>query len=175
MKNLKFYLGNGQIVKDKTVVPLAKRYLDKARNSLVTMRILTELKDKKIKEKLNVSEEYDPDEWVAVIGYYAMYSAALALLAKTGFKSKNHAATIIFLEDYFVKKKILDNSTLLSLKDALLQKEEVEKLSDARQKREIAQYSVTKKTTKEISEKIEKDAYDFVNKCEEILKNPFTS
>ena len=48
--------------------------------------------------------------------------------------------------------------------------EEIEKLSDARHKREIAQYSITKQTTKSIAEKIKKDAYDFINKCEEIVK-----
>jgi uncharacterized protein (UPF0332 family) len=40
-----------------------------------------------------------------------------------------------------------------------------------RQKREIAQYSITKQTTKAIAEKIKKDAYDFINKCEEVLEN----
>ena len=56
------------------------------------------------------------------------------------------------------------------LKSAMFHKEEIEKLSDARHKREIAQYSITKQTTKSIAEKIKKDAYDFVNKCEEIIK-----
>ena len=48
-------------------------------------------------------------------------------------------------------------------------KKELEKLSEARHKREIAQYSVTKKTTKDIAEKIRKDAYDFVNKVDSIF------
>ena len=42
--------------------------------------------------------------------------------------------------------------------------------SDARHKREIAQYSITKQTTKDIAEKIKKDSYDFINKCEERIK-----
>ena len=37
--------------------------------------------------------------------------------------------------------------------------------------REIAQYSITKQTTKTIAEKIKKDAYDFIDKCEEIVES----
>lgn len=170
MNKIKFYLNKGQIVEDPTIKPLAKRYLDKAKNNLVTMKILSDLNNKKTRDSLEIPSDYDPNEWVAITGYYAMYSSALALLAKIGFKSKNHLATLLALEEYFVKKKILDQTTLSTLKDALFQKNEIEKLSDARHKREIAQYSITKKTTKEIAEKIKKDAYDFVNRCEEILQ-----
>jgi uncharacterized protein (UPF0332 family) len=99
-----------------------------------------------------------------------MYTSALALLAKIGFKSKNHTATLVFLEEFFVKKKLLDDISLSLLKNAMMQKEEIEKLSEARHKREIAQYSITKQTTKDIAEKIKKDAYDFINKCDNILK-----
>lgn len=95
---------------------------------------------------------------------------ALDLLAKIGYKSKNHAATLLVLEELFVKKKMLDQETLAILKKAMLHKEEIEKLSDARHKREIAQYSITKETTKTIAEKIKQDAYEFVEKCETILE-----
>jgi len=56
------------------------------------------------------------------------------------------------------------------LKSAIFHKEEIERLSDVRHKRKIAHYSITKQTTKTIAEKIKKDAYDFINKCEEIMK-----
>ena len=69
-----------------------------------------------------------------------------------------------------VKKKILDEEILTLLKSAMFHKEEIEKLSDARHKREIAQYSITKQTTKAIAEKIKKDAYDFIDKCEKIIE-----
>ena len=35
----------------------------------------------------------------------------------------------------------------------------------------MVQYSVTKQTIKSIVEKIKKDAYDFVDKCEEVIEN----
>jgi len=90
--------------------------------------------------------------------------------SKIGIRSKNHTATLFILDKYFVKKKHLEKADLLLIKNALFQKEEIEKLSDARHKREIAQYSITKGTTKSIAEKIITDAYDFVNKVEEIIE-----
>jgi len=53
----------------------------------------------------------------------------------------------------------------------VFQKEELEKLSEARHKREIAQYSVTKHTTEEIAKKIKQDAYEFVDKVGIIIES----
>ncbi|MBI4116417.1 HEPN domain-containing protein [Candidatus Pacearchaeota archaeon] len=170
MKKIEFYLKEGQVARDKTVANLSQKYLDKAKNNLITMKILFELNDKKARDSLKIPRDYDSNEWVVIAGYYAMYAAALALLAKIGFRSKNHAATLIILEEYFVKKKHLDETDFTLIKNAQFQKEEIEKISDARHKREIAQYSITKETTRSIAEKIIADAYDFVNKVEEIIK-----
>ena len=170
-KEVNFYLKNRQIVKDKNVVSLSGRYLEKAKNNLLTMGILSEIQqNREIRDLLKIPSYYTSDEWVVITGYYAMYTAALALLAKAGFRSKNHAATLLMLEEHFVKKKHLDEKDLLLIKNAQFQREEIENLSEARYKREIAQYSVTKQTTKNIAEKIKKDSYDFVNKVELILQ-----
>jgi uncharacterized protein (UPF0332 family) len=170
MKAINFYLKRGQVVKDNSYKNLSKNFLEKARYNLITMSVLSDLnKNKKIRSALNLSEDYDSNEWVVICGYYAMYSAALALIAKAGFRSKNHTATLIVLDEFFVKKNLLDNSSLSLLKHAIFKREEVEKLTEARNKREIAQYGITKETTRTIAENIKKDAYDFVNKCEEIL------
>ncbi len=170
IKPIKFYLKRELLIKDKSVKRLANEYLTKAKNNLITLKILDELQsDKPFRKKLNIPEDYSTYEWVVITGYYAMYSAAISLLAKIGYRSKNHTATLCVLEEFFVKKKILDEDALILLKSAMFQKEEIEKLSDARHKREIAQYSITKQTTKSIAEKIKKDAYDFINKCEKII------
>lgn len=170
ISNIKQLVRQGYISKDDSVKNLSQKYLQKARNNLITMNILSEINtNKKARDLLKIPQNYSTDEWVVIAGYYAMYSAALALLAKVGFKSKNHTATLIILEGYFIKKKRLDEKDLLLIKNAFFQKEEIEKLSDARHKREIAQYSVTKQTTKEIADRIKQDAYNFINKCEEIL------
>ena len=170
-RSIKFYIKRELLIKDVTVKRLANEYLAKAKNNLITLKILDELQnDKEFRKKYNIPNNYSTYEWVVITGYYAMYTAAISLLAKIGYRSKNHTATLCVLEEFFVKKKILDEDILLLLKSAMFHKEEIEKLSDARHKREIAQYSITKQTTKSIAEKIKKDAYDFVNKCEEIIK-----
>ena len=171
MRAVDWYIKQGQLSKDSSYKNLANKFLQKSRQNLVTMSILSELNDnKKARDLLKTPKDYDPNEWVVITGYYAMYTAAISLLAKIGYRSKNHTATLCVLEEFFVKKKILNEDVLMLLKSAMFHKEEVEKLSDARHKREIAQYSITKQTTKSIAEKIKEDAYEFVNKCEEIIK-----
>jgi len=171
MQAVNWYIKQGQLSKDNSYKNLANKFLQKARQNLVTMSILSELNDnKQARELLKIPKDYDSNEWIVISGYYAMYTAAISLLAKIGYRSKNHTATLCVLEEFFVKKRILDQDTLTLLKSAMFHKEEVEKLSDARHKREIAQYSITKQTTKSIAEKIKKDAYYFVNKCEEIIQ-----
>src|SRR3989344_8675304 len=171
IRSIKFYIRRELLIKDDSAKRLTNEYLSKAKNNIITLRILDELQnDKEFRKKYNIPTDYSTYEWVVITGYYAMYTAAISLLAKIGYRSKNHTATLCVLEELFVKKKILDEDILLLLKSAMFHKEEVEKLSDARHKREIAQYSITKQTTKSIAEKIKKDAYDFVNKCEEIIK-----
>ena len=170
MRAIEWYVKQGQLAKDNSYKSLANKFLQKARQNLITMSLLSELNDnKKVRDLLKAPKDYDSNEWVVITGYYAMYTATLSLLAKAGYRSKNHTATLSVLEELFVKKKILDSDSLLLLKSALFHKEEIEKLSDARHKREIAQYSITRQTTKDIAEKIKKDAYDFINKCEEII------
>ena len=170
MNKIEFYVKNKQIMKDETVKSKYQNYLNKAKNTLAVLDALDKLENSsKAKKLLNIPESFDCIEWVVITGYYAMYTSALALLAKIGFRSKNHTATLLVLDEFFVKKKLMDSKLLLTLKNALFQKEEIEKLSEARHQREIAQYTITKQTTKNIAEKIKKDSYDFVNKVELIL------
>jgi uncharacterized protein (UPF0332 family) len=170
-KDVRRLIEQGFIARDSTVKNLALKYLQKARNNLITMSLLSEVNvNKKVRDLLKIPSEYNSDEWVVICGYYAMYASALALIAKLGYRSKNHSATIAVLEESFIRKKILTKEDVDVLKKAMLQKEEIEKLSEARHKREIAQYSVTKQTTKEIAESIKKDAYQFINKVESIIR-----
>ncbi len=172
MRAVNWYLKRGQLVKDNSYTALAVKFLQKARQNLITMSLLSELNDnKKARDLLKTPKDYDSNEWVVIAGYYAMYTAAISLLAKIGFRSRNHTATLCVLEEFFVKNKVLSGDILTSLKSAMFYKEEIEKLSDAKHKREIAQYSITKQTTKAIAEKIKKDAYSFIDKCETIIES----
>ncbi len=173
MKNkINELIKKGKIARDESIKGLSYKYLMKAKNNLTTMRLLFEFNsNNKLRDYLKIEEIYTSDEWIVICGYYSMYSSALALLAKIGFKSRNHTATLIVLEEYFVKKKILDEKIYQTLKNVFLKKEELKKISEVKDKREIAQYSATKKTTAEIVREVMVEAYDFVNKIEEILDN----
>ncbi len=172
MQTIKFFIKKGQLAKDKTIISKSKNFLNKARKNIEVLDALDKLNNSsKAREMLKISGDFDSSEWIVITGYYAMYTAALALIAKLGFRSKNHIATLLVLEEYFVKKKILDEGSYLTLRNAVFQKQEIETISEAKHKREIAQYSITKQTTKDIAQKIKTDTYFFVNKCEEILEN----
>ena len=63
---------------------------------------------------------------------------------------------------WFIKKGLLiKDKTIKNLAKLFLNK--------ARNHREIAQYSVTKKTTKDITEETKKDAHKFVDRMEEVF------
>ena len=101
MKTIEFYLRSGQVVRDKSIISKANTFLKKARNNLVTLDLLSKLNDsKKARDLLEIPKDYDSNEWVVITGYYAMYASALALLAKIGFRSKNHTATLLVLDEF---------------------------------------------------------------------------
>lgn len=162
------FLRREQLVSDPTAKSLAEPYLKKSRANLVTMEILSNSENHK--DILAIPKDHSMDEWVVVTAYYAMYMSALSLLAQLGYKSKSHTATVVALEEFFVKKKLLDKAHLDNLKDLHVKKEEVSMLREVKDRREIAQYSVTKKTTKDLAEKTKIDARAFVDRVEEIFE-----
>jgi uncharacterized protein (UPF0332 family) len=145
-------------------------YLEKARSNLVTMRLLWKLlDDKDARERLVVPAWYDPSEWVVICGYYAMYLAAAAILARVNYRSSNHTATIAALDELFVKKNMLEPYYLKMLEQAHLERKWVEHLVVARKYREIAQYSAQRTTSREIALIQTKNADAFVQRIEELL------
>jgi len=168
---IKDYLKNKSLIKDPTVRALSERYLLKAKSNIITTSILFDIGlNLELKKSLNIPKEYSSDEWVVVSSYYAMYAAALALLAKIGYKSSNHSATILAMETFFVKKELIDHEYLAMLKNAHITQNEVQELANAKDDREIAQYSVTKATVHSLAEVSKKNAFSFVQKVEELLK-----
>ena len=162
------FIKRGDLVKDEAAKALSKAYLEKAKTNIITMELLS--KAKAFKDALSLPADYSSDEWVIVAAYYSMYLAALSLLAKLGFRSKNHTATSAALEEFFIKRKLLDSSYLSILEKVRLKKEEIETLREAKDRREIAQYSVTKKLAAELAEETKQDAHKFVDKVEETLE-----
>jgi uncharacterized protein (UPF0332 family) len=170
-RGINWYLKKELIVKTPFIGRLSSKYLEKARYNLVTMSLLFELDGNlEVRKLLNIPIDYETYEWVVVSGYYAMYMAALAALAKVNYRSKNHSATIVALDTFFVQKKLLEEKYLKMLENVKLGKEQLENLELARERREIAQYSVTKETTEELAHKTKAGAYDFVDRIEELIE-----
>ncbi len=169
-KNIDWFIQEGLLVKTPFIQRLVPRFIEKAKNNLITLSILFDLhSNKEARDVLNVPEDYDPNEWVAACAYYAMYMAASAALAKISYKSKNHTATVLALETFFVKKQLLEENYLKMIEKAQLEKRYIDNLNLARDRREIAQYSVTKETTRRIAEEIRENAYKFVERIEKLI------
>ena len=166
------YLKNKSLIKISSVKLLSEKYLLKAKSNLITTSILFDVNlNAEARKLLNIPENYSSDEWVVVSSYYSMYSAALAALAKIGYKSSNHSATILALEKFFVKKELIGQEYLAMLKYAQITQQEVQNLASAKDDREIAQYSVTKATAHTLAEVSRKNAYAFVEKIEALIKS----
>lgn len=170
-RKIGWYIEKELLIRTPFILKLSPKFLEKARNNLVTMNILFEVQEKgEIREALDVPEEYDSAEWVVACGYYAMYMAALAALAQAGYRSRSHSGTIAALEALFVRKELLEPNYLEMIEDARLEMEHVERIKWARERREIAQYSVTKQTTKKLASESRDDAYKFVERMEALLE-----
>lgn len=102
-----------------------------------------------------------------------MYTAALALLAKIGYKSDVHTSTIWAIKNFFVEKKLIEPEYLAFLSHAKEQvsKHDVDVLSKGKEDRETAQYNVTKGITHSIAEASMKNAHAFVNKARGIIES----
>lgn len=173
MQYKKDKLPNG-LSKDATAINLTSRYLERAEKNLEFMSIISELsKNKEIQKILKLPENYSNDEWIIIISYYAMYHSALALLAKIGYKSDTHTATIFALEKFFVEKELIGQEYLAMFKHTKdqLNKQDIDNLSKGKENREIAQYNVTESINRTIAEASMKNAYEFVNKVRSIIEN----
>lgn len=122
------------------------------------MNVLQKISDEEnVKELIDLPKSITYYDWVVVTGYYSMYMAAQAALSRLGYRVKNHKATILALEEFYVKKKILDEKYLTFLENAGLDKEQIQQLELTKRNRETAQYDVRdetqKKTAQETTEK----------------------
>jgi len=99
-----------------------------------------------------------------------MYTSALAALAKLGFKSKSHAATIAVLENRYVREEKLETKHVNKLSKAYTLSEKlITKLIKTKTKRETAQYDATPAISREMARTALSDADEFITKVEEVL------
>ncbi len=105
IKKIGRYLQKEQLFKNDEYAKLEKPFLKKARKNFTVANLMFKISEQdEFKKTLALSDAFEMYEWVIVVSYYAMYVSSLAALAKLGFKSKSHAATISVLEHYYVRQ-----------------------------------------------------------------------
>ncbi|MFH1315901.1 MAG: hypothetical protein ABII01_00090 [Candidatus Woesearchaeota archaeon] len=109
-------------------------------------------------------------DWAISIYYYAIYHAALSLISREGYTSKNHSATLCFLIYYhYHSDKSLTNEDV-ELVASSLSKEDIETVGFSKDLREKACYDIHESFEKELSQNIRGQTIDFVNKIKEMLE-----
>mgnify|MGYP001578278889 CR=1 FL=1 len=113
------YLRKEQLFKHEEHKKLEKPFLTKTRKNFSVANLLFKISEQEdIRKLLNLASDFEMYDWVIIVSYYAMYTSALAALAKLGFKSKSHAATITVLEHHYIlEEKDKNNSKALEQKD----------------------------------------------------------
>jgi uncharacterized protein (UPF0332 family) len=114
---------------------LSDGHIKKADHNLIVMTDLNKLGHK---------------DWVLIAAYYAMYHAALALLAKIGLESKDHATTVAILEYFFgkqISKEIIEKfNELKERKDKIeaiiIEEKYINYLWKIKRARETVQYGI---------------------------------
>ncbi|MBI4980683.1 HEPN domain-containing protein [Candidatus Woesearchaeota archaeon] len=171
-RKIKRYLKNKQIFKSDEHKKLEKPFLTKARKNFTVGNLLFRISEQEgLKKMINLASDFEAYDWVIIVSYYSMYSSALASLAKLGFKSKSHAATLTILEHHYVNEsKSLETTDLHKLVKAYTISEQlITKLIQTKTKRETAQYDATPAISKEMGQTALNDAEEFITKMEEIL------
>lgn len=171
-KKIDRYLLKEQLLKNKEYARLEKPFLAKSRKNFAVANLIFNISDKEeLKKLLNLAYGFEMYEWVIIVSYYSMYASALAALARLGFKSKSHAATIAVLEHHYVQNgKILDAKHIQKLSKAYaLSEEMITKLMQTKERRETAQYEATPSISRENAKSALEDAEEFITKMEEIL------
>ena len=172
------YLKKEQLFKNEEHKKLEKSFLTKSRKNFSVSNLLFKISEQEdIKKLLALASDFEAYDWVIIVSYYAMYTSALATLAKLGFKSKSHAATITVLEHSYVSKekdknngKRLEHEDIHKLVKAYTMSEAlITKLLQTKTKRETAQYDATPSITREMAKTALDDSDEFITKIGEIL------
>lgn len=169
------FLKKGQLLQNEEYKKLEKSYLSKARKDLTISNLMNNISDNdEFRKMLGLATDFEMYDWVIIVSYYAMYSSALSALAKLGFKSSSHSATIAILELNYVDQnkngKDLESKDIHKLTKAYTLSEDlIIKLMRTKTNRETAQYDATSNITKEMAKTALNDADEFITKIYEIL------
>jgi len=131
----------------KTREDYARYRLENAKEKLNSAEVL--LREKLFKDSLSRS-------------YYAMFSAARALLATKELDSSKHSGVISLFNQHFLKTNIMDRKI-------------GKKLSEAKDFREAGDYEDFFIVSKQDAERQIKNAKEFINEAEKILSRMIKS
>ena len=171
---VKGYFDNGDLRADSTITVLVKYHVDKARHNIQTASLLMEAsRDRDLKKRLKVSEDYIGYDWVISCGYYAMFHAATAALADIGIKAETHESLIEGLEYHFVyKENVIESKDMEKIKSAKkLDERYVNRMWATKSRRNTAQYKADAVIAQKDAQRTYKDALDFVYAIESLIKN----
>jgi uncharacterized protein (UPF0332 family) len=151
----------------RTVFDESKLHIKKTDHNLTFANWIIEKHKKEIPNIFGNDNFYD---WAINIYYYSIYHAALALMSKEGFTSKNHSATLAFLiYHHYHSQKALDKEDV-ELIVSSLDKEDIETLGFSKELREKACYDVHEFFEQRLAEQIKEKAINFANKIKIFLK-----
>jgi len=171
---VKGYFDDGDLRADSTITVLVKYHIDKARHNIQTASLLMEAsRDRDLKKRLKVSEDYIGYDWVISCGYYAMFHAATAALADIGIKAETHESLIEGLEYHFVyKENVIESKDMEKIKSAKkLDERYVNRMWATKSRRNTAQYKADAVIAQKDAQRTYKDALDFVYAIESLIKN----
>ena len=171
-KECKFWLDN--YIKKKMLKKSSdesRLHLKRTDHNLIFANWILEKHKDEIPEVFDGACFYD---WVISIYYYAIYHAALALMSKEEFTSKNHLATLSFLiYPHYHSQKALKKEDVELIASSLassLDREDIEILGFSKELREKACYDVHEQFEKKLAEQIREEAIGFANKIKLLLK-----
>jgi len=146
-----------------------KKYIKKAESNLEFSNYLMDEHKHSIKEKLPNRNYYD---WCITIYYYSIYHTALALIAKLGYTSNSHSATLTAVTlFYYHKNNILKKEYINFLINKInLNKNEINLVVHSKDLREKASYGVDEMFNKSMAEYLQKETADFVIRIKELLE-----
>ena len=150
--------------------PDYKKYINKAVSNLELANFLLEEHNFSIKEKLPNKKYYD---WCITIYYYSIYHTSLALIAKLGYKSTSHLATLATITlFYYHKNNALKKEDIDFLLDKInIEEKEIDFVIESKDLRERACYGVDETFNVSITRMLQGQTADFVNRIKELIEN----
>ena len=116
------------------------------------------------------SDDSTFNDWLIVTLYYALYHAALSLIAHKGYTSSNHSATLVFLlvEYYHLKDDVR------FIDELSIQKQDAQLYTELKSDRHQASYQTTHSFTAKTIEEYRERVIHFIQKAKSITRQPKT-